>query len=318
MLLVSCSGGIVGGLVYIAKRIVNIIWVIGPILAIISLIYNITMMLKNPDDEKTPKKIKNSVMALIILFFIPMFVNVTMKLTDNSISACWKSANNPMEINTSYKDPYDNGDTKKSTIYTKSDTYEKGNSAKVNGDCSKLQYCTKYITSLYNNSKLLDETIIKHNASVYYAQDTPRSWEEAINVAKAGKTIHISCNRPSQWSMRDIIGEYVDFFSYNTGGFKNYTDKMKKYTTQLKYDGSMSVKTAIQKGYIIPGDIVGTHIHTFSIYSVNQQEGSAIVFDGGHRFTSKCQDKRQCSTMFEYSASNNSSLKLYQIIRWTK
>ena len=54
MILMSCSGGIVGGFVYIAKRIVNIIWIIGPILAIVSLIYNLTMMLKNPDDEINP------------------------------------------------------------------------------------------------------------------------------------------------------------------------------------------------------------------------------------------------------------------------
>ena len=318
MILMSCSGGIVGGFVYIAKRIVNIIWILGPILAIISLIYNITMMLKNPDDDKTPKKIKNSVIALIILFFIPMLVNVAMQLTDNNISACWKSANSGIIINTKYQNPYGDNPDKTKSIFIDPGKYEKGSSANVNGDCSKLKYCSKYITSLYNNSKLLNDTILKYNASVYYAQDTPRSWEEAINVAKAGKTINISCNRPSQWSMRDIIGEYVDFFSYDTGGFKNYTSKMKKYTRELKYDGSISVKTAIQKGYIIPGDIVGTHVHTFTIYSVNPQEGSAIVFDGGHRFTGKCQDKRQCSTMFEYSAANNADLDLYQIIRWTK
>ena len=73
------------------------------------------MMLKNPDDEKTPKKIKNSVMALIILFFIPLLVNVAMQLTDNNISACWKSANSGIIINTKYQNPYgDNPDKTKS------------------------------------------------------------------------------------------------------------------------------------------------------------------------------------------------------------
>ena len=133
MIIMSCSGGIVGGFVYIAKRIVNIIWIIGPILAIVSLIYNLTMMLKNPDDEKTKKKKKNSVMALIILFFIPFLVNVAMQLTDNNISACWKSANSGIVINTKYQNPYGDNPDKTKSIFIDPGKYEKGDKAGIYG-----------------------------------------------------------------------------------------------------------------------------------------------------------------------------------------
>ena len=187
----------------------------------------------------------------------------------------------------------------------------------VSGNCRQLPNCSKYITSLVNNSLKFNDALLQNNGSVYYAQDTPQSWQQAINIAKSGGTVHISCNRPSHWSMRDITGEYRDFYSWELGGFENYGGPMTKYTRQYKFDGSMSVKNAIKKGVIQTGDIVGTRHHTFSIYSVNTSDGSAVVFDGGHRFTDKCQERRKCSTMFTYDAGTTGSLDLYQLIRWT-
>ena len=174
MILMSCSGGIVGGFVYIAKRIVNIIWIIGPILAIVSLIYNLTMMLKNPDDEKTPKKIKNSVMALIILFFIPLLVNVAMQLTDNNISACWKSANSGIVINTKYKNPYGDDPEKTKTIFTDSDKYEKGDKRPFN-----LEHAIK----VHDNIHRKENTDLPwHNDIVGHCGGSIGAYTEAVNI----------------------------------------------------------------------------------------------------------------------------------------
>ena len=68
---------------------------------------------------------------------------------------------------------------------------------------------------------------------------------------------------------------------------------------------------------IQPGDYIGVSGHNFSIYKTNS-DGSAVVFDGGHQFTNKCQRSKKCSTMFTYSANQNSGYKILQIIRWTK
>ena len=66
----NCNDGIIGSFIYIFKNILNIIWIAGPILSILSLTINITILAKDPDEKKTIKKIKYSVIALVILFFI--------------------------------------------------------------------------------------------------------------------------------------------------------------------------------------------------------------------------------------------------------
>ena len=335
----NCNDGIIGSFIYIFKNILNIIWIAGPILSILSLTINITMLAKDPDEKKTIKKIKNSVIALVILFFIPVLVNVVINLVDNDFSDCWNSVEKKANLNPIYMDP--TGDNKKKSIISNPNSYEKGqksnttntttnnnnnsdNSNDNNNDtnitsCGELEYCNKYLTSLYNNSQKLNDAIINNHASVVYSNNNdPRSWEEAINIAKAGKTVKISCNRPSHWSMRDITGRYRDFWSLREGGFNNYKAELTQYTKQLKFDGSKSVKKGIQDGTIQPGDIIGTTGHTFTIYTVDRKTGSAVVFDGGHRFTSRCQKERKCRPMLTYSASTNSGMKLYQLIRWIK
>lgn len=327
MILMDCNNMVLGSVLTILRNILNVIWIVGPILAIISLAINIINMMKNPDDKKIPKKIKNSILALILLFLVPTIVNASMAILDDSteLSACWSGDIGSISSNSHYVNP--NSSKKRGQIYSSRGEYEKGE--KRTGvssegyvtltDCGSLEYCNKFLTSMVNNSKKLNEAILKSHASVEYSNSgDPQSWNEAIKIAESGRTVLISCNRPSHWGMRDITGEYRDFYSVGTGGFINYAGPMTNYTKQLKFDGSMSVKTAIQKGMIQPGDIIGVSGHTFSIYSVNKNDGSAVVFDGGHHFTNKCQSSRQCSTMFTYSAATNAGMSLYQIIRWVK
>lgn len=326
MILMDCNDVVLGSILTILRNILNIVWILGPLLAIVSLVINITKLVKDPDDKKVPKKIKNSILALILLFFVPTIVNAAMYMLDDKteLSACWAGDIGTINSDAKYIDPH-KGNKKKSIFNSRSD-YESGDKKSTDDSsgtsinaCGSLEYCNKFLTSMYNNSKKLNDAILKNRASVVYSNSgDPKSWSEAIKVAEAGKTVKISCNRPSHWGMRDITGEYRDFWSLAAGGFKNYGGPMTKYTKQLKFDGSMSVKEAIKKGMIGPGDIIGVKAHTFAIYSVNKKDGSAVVFDGGHKFTNKCQRERKCSPMFTYSSGTNAGYRLYQIIRWVK
>ena len=316
----DCESFVLGNLMAIAKNIVNLIWIIGPILAIFSLIYNIISLMRDPDNKKIPKKIHNSVIALFVLFFIPTIINALMLMLGNryDFSACW-NRDYTISRNATYKEPHARG--KAAPIISSPSEFEKGKANEYGGSssCGSLQYCNKFLSVMYAKSIELDEAIRSHNASVVYSNSgDPQSWDEAISVAKSGQTVKISCNRPSHWGMREITGEYRDFWSKAGGGFINYKGPMTQYTKQLTFDGSKSVKTAIQDGTIIPGDIIGTTGHTFAIYSVNREDGSAIVFDGGHKFTNKCQSERKCAPIINYTSSINAGYKLYQIIRWIK
>ena len=317
----DCSSAVLGNFMAIAKGIVNLIWIIGPILAIFGLIINIIKMARDPEDKKLVKRLHNCIKALFILFFIPTIINALMLMLGNkyNFSACWNK-NYSINRNASYIEPYSGG--KKNSIVSNPGDYEKGEANEYgagSASCGSLQYCNKFLNIMYTNAKKLDEAIRKNNASVVYSNNgDPKSWAEAIKVAESGGTVKISCNRPSHWGMKEITGEYRDFWSKAEGGFKNYAGPMTQYTKQLTFDGSKSVKTAIQEGLIQPGDIIGTTGHTFAIYTVNREDGSAIVFDGGHKYTNKCQQKKECAPIVNYTSSINAGYKLYQIIRWVK
>ncbi len=333
MILTNCNNAELGSILYIVKNILNILMIIAPILAIISLSILFFKMVKDPDDKKGLPKIRNSLIALAVLFLIPTIINAFMyMLGDNSeFSSCWVNAKKPTYSNT-YIDP-DPGKKKNSILFNPSE-YEKGEKKKSNtsGDngsynnsidtpvtsCGNLEYCNKFLTSMVNNSKRLSDAIARNNAPVTYSwPKAKKTWADAIATAEKGQLVATTCLVPANWGVTDIIGKHSPLNSVGKGGFHNYKGEITKYTKQYTFDGSMSVKTAIQKGMIQPGDIVGVKGHTFAIYSVNQSTGSAVVFDGGHRFTTKCGDSK-CSPMFTYSAGSNASMKLYQVIRWVK
>lgn len=91
----ECSSPAMGSVLVIVKRILNVIQIIGPILLIIALIIHLIKLMGNPDDKKLLPKIRNSAIAAVLLFFIPMLVDVVMgMLGENfSISQCWNTAN---------------------------------------------------------------------------------------------------------------------------------------------------------------------------------------------------------------------------------
>jgi len=89
----TCSSPALAVTLRALKKIMGVIQIIGPILLIVSLSIQITQLLANPDDKKLPKKIFNSILAIILLFFIPVFINIIMKWMGSTftVSACWDS-----------------------------------------------------------------------------------------------------------------------------------------------------------------------------------------------------------------------------------
>lgn len=348
MMLMVCSDPGIIQIVKILKTIFQMIQIFGPVLAIVSLgvifFSSITAY-----DEKTfetnKRKIRNCVLALLITFFLPIFVNLVMGITQMKntfeVSSCWTEVDsykpsigsyvenesdkdrtrtyiiNPGEYSGTDDNPNSGYESMAGTSTTSTDSSDDTPSVNVD-NCGNLEYCNKFLSIMYSNSTKLDDAIIKNKARVTYSNSHgPKSWSEAIKIAKRGGLVRTSCNRPAHWGIKGITGEYKDIYSTGRGGFKNYNGKLTKYTKQIKFNESISVKKAIQKGKIQSGDIIGVSNHTFVIYKTNK-DGSAIVFDGGHRYTNRCQNHKKCSMMFKYSSDTTSGLTLYQIIRWTK
>lgn len=94
-ILFACDNAVIGIFAGVVKNLLSIIQIAGPILCMISLVYTFILMAQNPDEKKHPKRIKNSILALIILFFIPLIVNVVMDMSagTSEFSNCWNQSN---------------------------------------------------------------------------------------------------------------------------------------------------------------------------------------------------------------------------------
>lgn len=113
MFLVQCTNQVLNNIFYPIKNILNIIMIISPILLIISLSVTFYKLVINPEEKKLIKNLKNSSIALVIIFLIPLFINLVVGIVDEQteITSCYKNAVKP-DNNSEYIDIY-NKDKKK-------------------------------------------------------------------------------------------------------------------------------------------------------------------------------------------------------------
>ena len=90
----GCSSSSMSLIIDAFKSILLIIQIVGPIALIIAITLDFIKLTADPDNKEIKKKISNSIIATIFLFFIPFIINFTMSLLGNSfsITACWNSA----------------------------------------------------------------------------------------------------------------------------------------------------------------------------------------------------------------------------------
>lgn len=119
----DCSSPALAGVLVFVRNALNIICIAAPILLIIMGSVHLAKLLRNPDDKKGLNKIKNSFLAAIVVFFIPMFVNVLMQAmgSNTTISDCWNNAN--LSESQTY---YELNSKNRNRVYTDPDEYQKG------------------------------------------------------------------------------------------------------------------------------------------------------------------------------------------------
>ena len=119
----ECSSPALGGFLNLVKNGINIIGIIVPILLIIIASIRLAQVVRNPDDKKALSKIKNSVLGAIIVFFIPVFINVLMQAlgSNTTMSDCWNSSS--FSVSQTY---YELSEKERQKLYTDPDDYQKG------------------------------------------------------------------------------------------------------------------------------------------------------------------------------------------------
>lgn len=100
----ACSSPMMSGILKTTKNILNFIQLIGPILAICSLTFTFILLVNNPDEKKYVSRIKNSLLALAITFFIPIIVNALFSIMGSStnLSDCWNNVDGTFNSDAEY------------------------------------------------------------------------------------------------------------------------------------------------------------------------------------------------------------------------
>ena len=75
----NCTDPGLASLLAVAKKFMNILWIVGPILAIIGAGIAFYKLMSNPEEKKYKSIFKNMLIALIMLFLVPAIVNVVMR-----------------------------------------------------------------------------------------------------------------------------------------------------------------------------------------------------------------------------------------------
>ena len=89
-----CSDYGIAMYLYIMKNALTIIQIAIPILLLVMATIQMIKMMVSPDDKKAPKSLLNKFIAALVVFFIPLIVNIVLSIIPDSfeLSACWKSA----------------------------------------------------------------------------------------------------------------------------------------------------------------------------------------------------------------------------------
>ena len=118
----SCTDPGLRSIMSFVKNTLTLIQIIVPILLIIMASIRIAQVVRDPDDKKAKAKIKPTIIAALVVFFIPMFVNVLMYAlgANTELSSCWN--NSSTSQSSSYVDPNENNE--RHSVYTDPGEYK--------------------------------------------------------------------------------------------------------------------------------------------------------------------------------------------------
>ena len=166
-----CSDYGIAMYLYIMKKALLVIQFAVPIILLVMATIQLIKMLTSPDDKKAPKSLLNKFIAALIVFFVPLIVNVVLSIIPDSfeLAACWESAEGIAQtMNSSVKyDVIGKTDKRKKVIdiskykisdadlekLTKKEESENNNS---NNNSTENQGTTTSVTSPSNGKKIVD------------------------------------------------------------------------------------------------------------------------------------------------------------------
>lgn len=151
----NCDYGL-ANVIVIVKKFIDIVQILAPIVLITYGIMQFVKMVANPEDKKHWSKIKNMLIALVIIFMVPVILDTVMGLLgeDYTISACWNLAEQASTAGQESQYQGSGSSTRKpESILIDSDKYKPDQSSGGNSSDSGSSYTGSTFTNSKNGIK---------------------------------------------------------------------------------------------------------------------------------------------------------------------
>lgn len=231
----GCSDPALAGFLSAVQNFLKIIQIIGPLLCIIALIILFINLISNPEDKKAPKKIVNTIIALLVMFFVPLLVNVSMNLVDenSNIKQCWENKIERPEGDASYIDD-DSGSRK--TPLVDSSLYEGGEkkeeSSNINkyvfiGDSRTVQMYA-FLNNDWNGANYSSGGVHNVGKDVYAAQGSMGlDWMKSTGIPAVQNQFQSGAAIIILMGVNDLYNQ-DNYISYINGSLSSWTSKGSK------------------------------------------------------------------------------------------
>ena len=255
----TCNDSALAVILPIARRVLTFIQIIGPILCIISLTISFVNLIINPEEKKEPNKIKNKIIALVLLFFIPTIVNAVMGILDDSteFSRCWRhggaivnDGNNSIVTDPNSKtkvnpSAYNQSDYEKGVPQEKSDNKESSNSTKSSivyiGD-SRVAQAYAYLSGDWNAPDLSKGGVHDYDGTKFIGESSMGlDWLKSAAISKAEPYFKSGTSVVISLGVNDLYNadNYISYINDNVGTWTKNGSKV-YVTTVGPCNGSYS------------------------------------------------------------------------------
>ena len=241
--MVSCNSATLVVIFNILKNLLDLIQIFAPILLMVSIAFTFIKLMMNPEEKKLVARIKNSFLAAVIIFMIPLFIDVTMNMLGYNfeISACW---NNAIEVD--YNPHYIKDSTEDKivqNIFTDPSEYEKGdkNTSSDNGQSSSSSSSTSGNNQNFSNTPDTITVSGTGNFTKYVLTDTQLKQITALALHEQGTPKGAAAEASLMANRFELYGS-----KYGTGGtgLVNYVKTSKWFANAERNMNDFKIVTA--------------------------------------------------------------------------
>ena len=311
---IACDDSALGPILVIVKNLLDIIQIVVPILLLLMISIQLFKLINNPKEEKGLKKIFNMSIAAVIVFLIPMLINMTMSILgeNNKISNCWNNTNNLQLGNSTYINPYK--DKKRTRVITDQE-YEKGISQ---GACLSKGSKTKVL--FVGNSK----TYVSNIPAKFKGIANNNGYNVEVKTAiRGGATLNALASEYATTIGGEkfdcvILQEQTDTYGGNYDVYSNGATKI----VNIVRGKNSNVKTYIRALWITRESSSSSKERSYSwTEKIAKNTNSTVIYDGKN--FDKSRSSNNINLFGDSIHQNNngaylSALTIYQVLSGNK